>query len=645
MTENIPQMDISEQVSPLPDWAHQQQDLIERLRSAAKEFVARYVRADGTLVWRDRWPGMDGSDDPYEAFQYFPLFYALTGDEEIYELGRKIWNGITWQWTEYGQIHREFDGYYDWMHHGEANLFLYFFGLTRPESLQDRQRAARFAAMYTGEDPEADNFDTELGIIRAPMSGSRGPRFVTTHEDWITHRGVLDDYHAPFEDMSTSPFELGRCNWSDDAVFDEVVSLMNQRMTRGDVPVNMNASGQMLHAYMYLGDERYRRWVQSYLAGWLERSRQNDGIIPDNVGLSGEVGEYLEGKWWGGHYGWRWPHGWLTIIEPIVNICSNALLMTGNLSELELAREQLDRNWGLGRDEQGRWHTPHKHFDSGWTDYRPASPFHAIHLWARSLAHEDRERIERCRVGGVDWTAVTIAEEPFGVKHYNTNTLPWYEFITGRLPDYPALVLEANNRLLDQQLARLRSDHGDPKNWDSVEQINDYPGSRSMQVDGYAIHAWQEFNPLYFESLVQLQWGSPMHISHGGMQFASLRYFNPESQAPGLPQGVSALVSEVSSDSTTVTLANTNSVDSRVVIQAGAFAEHNLLGVQVGGATGHHKPLNRPGPHIELAVPASSALTLSLEIARHVNSPTYETPFSRREQWDPLIVGRDRSSA
>ena len=112
--------------SGLPDWAALQQELIARLKPAAREFIDRYTRPDGTLIWRDTWPGMDGSDDPYEAFQYLALFYALTGEEEIYESARKIWDGITWQWTEYGQIHREFDGYYDWMHHGEANLFHYF---------------------------------------------------------------------------------------------------------------------------------------------------------------------------------------------------------------------------------------------------------------------------------------------------------------------------------------------------------------------------------------------------------------------------------------------------------------------------------------------------------------------------------------
>lgn len=623
--------------SGLPDWATLQQELIARLKPAAREFIDRYTRPDGTLIWRDTWPGMDGSDDPYEAFQYLALFYALTGEEEIYESARKIWDGITWQWTEYGQIHREFDGYYDWMHHGEANLFHYFLGLTKPESLQDRTRAERFARMYTGDDPEAPNFDKDLGIIRAPQSGSRGPRLQVTKEDLSTHRGVLDDYLAPFEDMQTSPFELGKCNWSDDAVFDEVVRLMNERTTRGDVPLNLNATGQMVHAFMYSGDDTFVTWVLDYLQRWHDRAVANEGILPDNVGLSGRVGEYLEGKWWGGHYGWRWPHGYLTIIEPTVNACSNAYLVTGDDRWLTLAREQMDINFSLGQEREGMWHTPHKHFDSGWTDYRPVTPYHAIHLWTKSLAPEDRERIERSR-GGFDWATVSIAEKPFSVKHYNTNTVPWYEYISGNLPDYPVEVLQANSRLLDQQLARLRSDHGDPRVWDTVEQINDYPDSLSMQIDGYAIHAWQEFCPVYFESLVQLQWGAPMHISHGGFQHATLRYFSSESHRPGLPQGVSALVSGLEPDEVTVTLANTTDSTHALVIQAGAFGEHTIT--EVGETSQAAEALTAPSAWLEIEMPAQASVTLKLRLDRYSNKPSYETPWSRRQDWSPLIKPR-----
>ena len=624
----------------LPEWVQLQQDLITDLTAAADEFVARYVREDGTLIWREQWPGMDGSDDPYEGFQYFPLFYALTGDQRVYDLGRKIWDGITWQWTEYGQIHREFDSYYDWMHHGEANLFHYFFGLTKPESIQDRARAVRFAKMYTGEDPEAENFDKDLGIIRAPMSGSRGPRFVTTHEDWITHRGVLDSYHAPFEDMKTSPFDLGTCNWSNDDVYEEVVRLMNERMTKGDVPLNMNASTQMTHAFMYTHDQSFTDWVLEYLKSWRQRALENDGIVPDNVGLSGAVGEYLDGKWWGGHYGWRWPHGFLTIIEPIVNIVSNALLMTGDQSVLALAREQLDANFALGREEDGVLKTPHKHFDSGWTDFRPMNPYHAIHLWFQSFAEEDFERIERCR-GALDWKVVTIAEKPFSVKHYNTNTLAWYEYIQGELDGYPEQVLAANRRLLEQQLTRLRSSHGDPKSWPDVDQINDYPDSLSMQIDGYAIHAWQEFNPLYFESLIQLQWGAPMHISHGGFQFATLRYFNPDTNSPGLPAGVSALVESVDATSVVVSIGNLSDEEKNCIVQSGAFAEHTIKEIRFLEGDQAKQVEKVDDPRFEISVPSKKMVRVKCILDRHTSKPSYSTPYSSIEEWDPVIQPRE----
>lgn len=629
--------------APAPDWALSQRKLFSRLHEGAREFVARYTREDGSLVWRDEWPGMDGSDDPYEAFQYLALLYALGGDEETYALARKMWDTITWQWSQYGQIEREFDGYYDWMHHGEANLYHYFFGLTKPESLVERVRADRFARMYTGEDPLAPNYDPEKKLIRAPQSGSKGPRLIVNKEDLGTHRGVLDDYLAPFEDMETSPFEDGNrpCNWSDDAVFDEVVRLMNQRTTRGDVPLNMNASGQMTHAFMYSGDESLKTWVIEYMAVWQARAKANGGVMPDNVGLSGEVGEYNDGKWWGGHYGWRWPHGYLTIIEPILNTCLNAYLMTGDESHLTMAREQMDLNFDFGRNENGIWQTPNKHFDAGWADYRPANPFHAVHLWARTLKREDMERVERAR-GNHNFTEVTIAEKPFSVKHYNSNTLPWYEFINGRLPEYPGLLLEANHRLIDQQLERLRSKHGDPSNWHQVEQIMDYPASLSMQIDGYAIHAWQEFNPVYFESLIQLMLGGPAHISHGGLQHSTLRYYDAESKRCGVPDGVAALVHEISEKSVELDLVNTSAHCKSVMIQAGAFREHNFTSIQamdpetkVGLAD-----LAISGEWVQIDLAANSQARIRLGMLRYSNTPSYETPWSKRAQWAPLIRPR-----
>ena len=41
----------------------------------------KYTREDGTFIWRDEWPGMDGSDDPYEGFLTFPLLYTVQVDD------------------------------------------------------------------------------------------------------------------------------------------------------------------------------------------------------------------------------------------------------------------------------------------------------------------------------------------------------------------------------------------------------------------------------------------------------------------------------------------------------------------------------------------------------------------------------------
>ena len=46
-----------------PEWALRQRRLMAEMDRAAPRFVAKYTRDDGTFIWRDEWPGMDGSDD------------------------------------------------------------------------------------------------------------------------------------------------------------------------------------------------------------------------------------------------------------------------------------------------------------------------------------------------------------------------------------------------------------------------------------------------------------------------------------------------------------------------------------------------------------------------------------------------------
>ncbi|CAF1238927.1 unnamed protein product [Adineta ricciae] len=637
ISQLCPRIVLKSQIIP-PSWALMQRLLFDQLNKAALEFVGRYTRADGTLIWRRDWPGMDGSDDPYEGFMNLSLLYVLGGCDELYDLSHKIWEGITWQWTEYGQIYREFDAYYDWMHHGEGYLYLYFLGLAGPLTLKDRQRALNFANMYIGEDDQAQNYDKQLKLIRSPITGSRGPRFVLTTEDWSTHRGILDDYLAPYEDIAGVDFASGKCAWSNDEVYANIIQLMNERMTRGDVPLNLNATGLVTHAFLHSGNGKYRQWVLEYIHAWEERTQRNNGIIPDNIGLTGQIGEYNGGKWWGGYYGWRWPHGFITIIEPLINACMNAVLLTGNMSQLDFARHQLDANWNLRRETQGQLLVPYKYFDAGWTDYRKPAAKYPIYLWTMSMADEDLERIDRISKDH-DWNEVIIptvsgSDKKTGraTKHYIGNTQPWFQYIRGLNPEYPQRILNANYRLIQQQLGRMRSEAGNPANWSDQYNENDFS----------SIHIWQEMCPVYMESLVQLTLGGPMHISHGGLQHARVRYFDVEKKRPGLPQSIAALVKELRYDSITLELINIDLfTERRLIIQAGSFGEHRFNKVNVLDVTENlietvivnHKWL-------EVVLPPGTGATLEISMDRYVNSPSYDMPWSNPDK-NTYLQGRN----
>ncbi len=171
----------------------------------------------------------------------------------------------------------------------------------------------------------------------------------------------------------------------------EILTRINERQSRGDVPLNLGATSLMTHAYAYTGEEKYRAWVLDYLAAWEERTARNGGITPDNIGLSGEIGEYNDGKWWGGYYGWRWPHGSVSLLEPISVAGMNAAALTGEMRHLNLLRSQLDMLWGLcGRASWCRTGTMTR---AGATS-ADSHPMFGVYLWAISMAEAG------CRAGG-----------------------------------------------------------------------------------------------------------------------------------------------------------------------------------------------------------------------------------------------------
>ncbi len=618
-----------------PEWAILERRLLDTMNRAAMEFVARYTRNDRTLIWRDRWPGMDGSDDPYEGFMNFPLLYALGGSEEVYRVSREIWEAITWQWTEYGQIHNEFDAYYDWMHHGEGYLFFYFFGLADPHVLKDRQRAIKFAGFYGGDNPDVPNYDKEKKLIRSPITGSKGPRFNQTAEDWETHREILDEYLPPFEDIPGVDGNGNVCPWSDDEVYKEILSRVNERQARGDVPLNLCATSLITHAYLYTSDDSYQSWVLDYLAAWKERTERNGGIVPDNIGLSGEIGEYNDGKWWGGYYGWRWPHGALTILEPTIIAGSNAVLMTGDYSHLELARSQIDLLWSLGKEEGDQYLVPNRHYDDGWRDYRIPHPMYAIYLWNITMDEADAARAER-GWSSVHFDQIDSRHRSYGQKTngghmgYNGNTAQWFRYIRCKDPGYPVDILRTNYELVQAQLEKIRSEEFAPE-------------KTALSQASLTIHQWQELTPVMIEGLAQLTMGAPMHVYHGGLQHARVRYFDALTKRPGLPESVAALVETLAADSVTLQLVNTSLFDVReLIIQAGTFGEHEFLYAEKLTEDGEMiESMQVQGKWLLVQMDVGAAVRLRLGMKRYVNRPTYETPWSEAGSSPSVLQGRE----
>jgi len=577
--------------SPAPEWALLERQLLEKLHPAALEFVRKYTREDGTLIWRDQWPGMDGSDDGYESFYNFPLYYALGGPEEIHALSRKLWDAVTRQFTRYGLVHNEFDAYYDWMHHGESYTYFYFFGLADPTAAKYRERAVRFAGLYLGEDPAAPNYDARHKLIRSPITGSRGPRWVNTAEDWVTHRPVLAGYPLPYDDV---PGVTSSDAWIDDARFPRILEAMNRRMMRSDVPLNLTATSLILNAYMVTGDLKYKRWIEDYVGAWMDRTRQNGGILPDNVGPSGKIGEHMDGKWWGGYYGWRWPHGLFNQLESTLIGGTNAYLATGDPKYLELPRSVFELVERQSRVQNGRVVVPQRHGDQGWYAFRPINPAHAVTLWYISQDPRDYRRL-RTLTEGSSWDTLRYRKGKGDWEHAGA----WLGFLEGRNADYPVQILRATFAESLRRLERVRRDQSEPASRD--------------------LHHWQQRNPVVLEGLVQLMLGGPNHVYHGGLLHCRLFYFDPARKRPGLPPDVAALVDKVTPDGVSVQLVNLHPSEPRdVILQAGAFGEHEFT------TAGHkHQTVPVGQNRVQVRLRPGAVGRLDLGMKRYVHAPSY----------------------
>lgn len=291
---------------------------------------------------------------------------------------------------------------------------------------------------------------------------------------------------------------------------------------------------------------------------------------------------------------------------------------------------------------------PNRFLDAGWSDYRLPSPRHMIYIWTTSMADEDLQRImqiprdnnwDQIAIPGVSGRDALTGRD---TKHYIANTLPWFQFMQGHLPNYPEEILAANIEMIANQLRKMHSKTGDPRSWESYDPATaDVEVGFDLRVDGNQIHAWQEFNPVYFEGLAQMTMGAPMHISHGGLQHGKVRLFDGLKQRPGLPEDVGAIVDNLSATSISMQVVNLSKDHNRqLVIQAGSFGEHRFVSVNVSTESGESQTHMIDGKWFAIDLAPGVGATLSFAVDRYVNTPTYETPWQNSSDWDPVITGR-----
>ena len=242
--------------------------------------------------------------------------------------------------------YKEFIVQSDWMHHGEGLQLFNRMGLSIPTDAKYQQRARRFAGFYMGEDPEAPNYDPEPQDH--PQHGERQPRADAAQGD-----GARLGRRSVRRQAASTPLHGERTFEEFLAHYEEYSDVV------GDHFLNLVATTLPMDAYLVTGEAKYKKWIVEYMDAWLDRMKQNDGIIPSFVDLDGKIGG-PEGKWWGNAYGWGFsPVNPVTgrrenrnrIPRALVGF-SNALLVTGDQKYVDAWRTMIDAVNSHARDDR-----------------------------------------------------------------------------------------------------------------------------------------------------------------------------------------------------------------------------------------------------------------------------------------------------
>jgi len=569
--------------TPPPAWALLERELIRYETQACRAFFARYFDERGYLRCVVRWGGNDGPDDAIENLTDWPTLHFLGGPDDLLDMYKLGWEGHLRQYTEArttevpfardGMYYKEFPVMFDWVHNGEGLAVFNLYGLSDPGDPEFQRRTRRFAGFYMNEDPQAPNYDPTHKIIRSLFNGSRGPL--------LRKATALDWAGDPIEVEGRFLARHGERNYEE-----MLAHFKDYNDIVGDHPQNLVATCLGFNAFALTGEAKYRDWVLEYAGAWRERTLANNDIIPTNIGLDGTPGGECGGKWYGGCYGWSF-----TVEVPQTGEMANrnthylglagfanALLLTGDQRYAEVWRRQIDAINAAQQVIDGKVQYPRMYGDQGWYAYTPQPYSHG----ALDVYYWSMDRADLGRLGGNGWI----------------------EFLEGRNPEYPVQALQ---RDFEQVRRRMEQVHNDTTTPDT--RLSDDP---------------LPYNPAITGSLVQLMLGGlPTHFAQP--VHCRLRYFDPARRRAGITEDVAALVEELGAEHTVVSLVNLSPVEARrVVVQAGAYGEHQFTGIECEG-----KSFTMDASQATFMLSAGAGSRIKLRMRRYANPPTFAFPWDR----------------
>ena len=631
-----------------PAWALLERQLFELMEASARFYTSEFFEPGGATLFAE------DVDDLYEQCYNYGLFYALGAADDLLELHLRHWNAVSrisddafhhrTRFNDHTKtfrpsLHREWwnmAAAMEWHHLSEGHMAFYDFGVANPTISENERRARRFAGFYTGEDEEAGLYDPEHHILRSPWHSSEGPKLHASVEYAHTmlyagrglggecnYYGVRASLYPIIKDLEVRWYE-------DPARAKQVVDLFDRLVLQCDTPNSLAATALVTHAYLQTGDEKYKRWVLEYTGAWMERTRDNGGICPDNVDANGVIGGGREGCWWGGQYGWNHYQGYNIMYHGINIAVECCQLLTGDSSWLDFLRSHLKLLIDNGfTAPSGQFLVPTRYGPDGWDlSLEPpgpsvrdgiqmrgyaqeATPMRAqemIHLYHASMAEEDRQLITSIRDRDTerDWNTFF---GNLGEKNRGDTEFPRFQYYEGLNPSWPEEVLRSEYGRALETYRQLRED--ERTHLDMI-QTNRVP----MHV-------------VLTKALTQVTTGAPQSIYNGGLLRATVRYFDPDRARPGLPPDTAALVDELGADHVGVQLVNCHrDLPRRLIVQAGAFGEHRFGNVRWPGADGDGDQAVRvDGRHFLVELPPGTTVRLHAELERFTETPSYAFPW------------------